>query len=144
MEVHLRFVLSPLYGAGPVYSGQQLAPLMAHVGEHLTMHYPQALAAAQALAVAQGAVTPDITKERLQAVGMSGLDQVAQAQLGEILQMLQQAQQLVQSKMPPPPMDPQAQVAMQVAQMEDARAKMQMQADNQVEQMKQLFLGGIS
>jgi hypothetical protein len=70
------------------------------------------------------------------AVGMSGLDQVMGSQMQAILQMLQQAQQLVQQKMPPPPMDPQAQVAMQVAQMEDARAKMQLQADMQLEQAK--------
>jgi hypothetical protein len=50
--------------------------------------------------------------------------------------MLQQAQQLIQKKMPPPPMDPQAQVAMQVAQMEDARAKAKDAAAQQEAQAK--------
>jgi hypothetical protein len=136
VEVHLRFILSPLLGAGPVYAGPQLAPILAHVGEHMTMYYPQMVAQTQTMAVAQGALLPDASPERTMAVGMSGIDQVMGPQLQTLLQMLQQAQQLVQSKMPPPPMDPQAQVAMQVAQMEDARAKAQMQADMQLEQAK--------
>ncbi len=135
-EVHLRFILSPLYGAGPIYAGPQLAPILAHVSEHLTLHYPQVLGAAQAIAATQGVMLPDTTKERMQAVAMSGLDVVAQMQLAPIMQMIQQAQQLIQSKTPPPPMDPAVQATMQVAQMEDQRAKMQMQADMQVEQAK--------
>jgi hypothetical protein len=136
VETHLRFILSPLLGAGPLYSGQQLAPIMAHVGEHMTMYYPQMVAQSQAMAVAQGALLPDTSPERSVAVGMSGLDQVMTPQLAPIMQMLQQAQQLVQSKMPPPPMDPQVQATMQVAQMEDARAKMEMQANQQIAQAK--------
>jgi hypothetical protein len=136
MEVHLHFLLSPAFGAGPAFAGQQLAPLLAHIGEHYTMLYPQLVAEAQALAFTTGRVLPDISKERAAAVGMAMVDELAKARVGELLQMLQQVQQLVQSKMPPPPMDPQAQVTLQVAQMEDARAKMQMQADQRIEQFK--------
>lgn len=137
VEVHLRFILSPMFGAGPLYGGPQLAPLLAHIGEHMTMYYPQMLAQAQATALAQGALLPDASPERAQAVGMSGVDQVVGPQVQVLYQMLQQAQQLVQSKMPQPPMDPQAQVTMQVAQMEDARAKMAMQADQQLKAMQE-------
>jgi hypothetical protein len=136
VETHLRFILSPLLGAGPLYGGPQIAPLMGHIGEHMTMYYPQMVAQAQAMAVAQGALLPDASPERSVAVGMSGLDQILTPQLAPIMQMIQQAQQLVQSKMPQPPMDPQVQATMQVAQMEDARAKMEMQAKQQLEQAK--------
>lgn len=136
IECHLRFILSPMLGGGPVYSGQQIAPILAHVGEHFTMVYPQLMAQSQMLAVAQGMLLPNETPERTMAVGMANFERAMQSQLTPLMQMLQQAQQLVQSKMPPPPMDPQAQVAMQVAQMEDARAKLQAQADNQIEQFK--------
>jgi hypothetical protein len=136
IETHLRFILSPLLGAGPAFSGQQLAPLLAHCGEHYSMHYPVAVAQAQAVAVTQGALLPDEPKERTQAVGMSGFDQVNGQQLQMLLQMMQQAQQLVQSKTPPPPQDPQIQATMQVAQMEDARAKAEPQGKMQLEQNK--------
>lgn len=137
IEVHLRFILSPMLGGGPIYSGQQLAPLLAHVGEHFTMVYPQLLAEAQLMAVSQGRLLPDESPERTMAVGMANFEMAVQSRVAPIMQMLQQAQQLVQQKMPPPPMDPQAQVAMQVAQMEDARAKMEMQADQQLKSMQE-------
>jgi len=136
IEVHLRFILSPLLGGGPAYAGPQLGPLLGHITEHLTLYYPQMVAQTQTVAVMQGLLLPDATPERTMAVGMAGFDQTQMQKLQPLLQMLQQAQQLVQSKMPPPPMDPQAQVTMQVAQMEDARAKMQMQADQQLAQAK--------
>ena len=137
IEVHLRFILSPMLGGGPIYSGQQLAPLLAHVGEHFTMVYPQLLAEAQLMAVSQGRLLPDESPERTMAVGMANFGMAVQSRVAPIMQMLQQAQHLVQQKMPPPPMDPQAQVAMQVAQMEDARAKMDMQADQQLKSMQE-------
>lgn len=136
MECHLRFILSPLLGAGPVYTGPQLAPLLAHCGEHFTMAYPQLMAQAQLNAVAQGVLLPEESKERTMAVGMVSFDLTIQALVAPLLQMLTQAQQLVQSKMPPPPMDPQIQATLQVAQMEDARAKAEMQGKMQLEAQK--------
>jgi hypothetical protein len=136
VEVHLRFILSPLLGAGPLFSGQQIAPLMAHIGEHMAMHYPKAVTNAMSMAVGEGALLPDTPQERAQAVGMAGFDMVNGQQYQQILQMLQQAQQIVQSKMPQPPMDPQIQATMQIAQMEDARAKAELQAKTQLDQAK--------
>lgn len=137
MEIHLRFILSPFFGAGPGYSGQQLAPLLAHCGEHLTMYYPKAVAQGQAMAISTGNLLPGENPESIQAVGAAAVDAVAQRTLTELLKMLAQAQQLVQSKTPPPPMDPTAQATIQVAQMEDARLKAKMQADNTLATQKQ-------
>jgi hypothetical protein len=136
METHLRFILSPAFGSGPGYGGQQLAPLLAHCGEHLTMYYPQAVAQGQSMALATGHLLPDASPERVQAVGSAAVDTIAQQTLGELLQMLAAAQQLVQKKTPPPPMDPQTQATMQVAQMEDARAKAEFQGKMQLETTK--------
>lgn len=136
METHLRFILSPLLGAGPVYSGPQLAPLLAHCGEHFTMAYPQLMAQAQLQAVARGTLLPQETPERTMTVGMAAFEPAVQDIVAPLLQMLAQAQQLVQSKMPPPPQDPQVQATLQVAQMEDVRAKMELQAKMQLEAQK--------
>lgn len=136
MEVHLRFLTSPGFGAGPAYSGQQLAGILSHCGEHMTMLYPQIVAQGQAVALSSGRMLPDTSPERVQAVGSAAMDEVAPPILQDILQMLQVAQKIVQSKMPQP-MDPQVQATMQVAQLEDARAKAKMQADNQLAVQKQ-------
>ena len=136
LEVHLRFILNPVFGAGPALPGTALMPILQHCTEHLMGIYPQLIAQGQAHAMASGKMLPDTPMDRQFAVGSAFTDQEAQV-LQPILQMLQMAQQLVQKKMPQPPMDPQAQVAMQVAQLEDARAKAESAAKLKLEEQKQ-------
>jgi hypothetical protein len=136
LEVHLRFLLSPAFGAGPAYQGPQLMPILQHCSEHLTMIYPQMIAQGQAQALATGNMLPDTAPDRQLAVGASAMDSTVQ-QMQDIIMMYAQAQQLVQKKMPPPPLDPAAQVTLQVAQMEDARAKAETDAKLQLEEKKQ-------
>jgi hypothetical protein len=135
IEVHLRFILNPALGAGPAYGGQQLMPILGHCAEHLTMYYPQMVAQGQAMAAAQGKLDAMTSPDAAQAVASHMADSTVQS-MQTIMQMWGAAQQLVQKKMPQPPMDPQVQVTMQVAQMEDAREKVKIQGQQQLDQMK--------
>jgi hypothetical protein len=135
IEVHLRFILNPALGGGPAFQGPQLATILGHCAEHLVMFYPQTVEHGKAQALATGKLDMNSSPEAAHAVGAAVADANAQ-QMQVLMQMWAQAQQLVGKKMPPPQFDPQAQVTLQVAQMEDARGKMELQAKTQLEQSK--------
>lgn len=136
MEVHLRFLLNPAFGANPLMNGQQLMVILQHCNDHLMMIYPQLIAQGQAMALATNKLLPDSSPDRQYAVGAALADANAGA-LKDILKMIQMAQQVIMPKMPKPPMDPQVQATLEVAKLEDARAKEKNAADAKLKETDQ-------
>ena len=103
IKTHLLFIHQPLVAQGPVGTGQQIGALFAHVQEHLVLAYQHAWQTAMMIVQAKNpGQSPD--QMSMQAA-MMAQDQVSQTAQG-LLPLLQEAQQIVQKKMPQPPMDP--------------------------------------
>lgn len=137
---HLGFILDPVFGAAnPATKGNGYGIMMDHVQQHLVMLFQslheQAMQAAT-MSVQQevaGRLPPGLNPQMVQGVVQQQMQQMQpmimqradaifaqqRQQLMPIVQMMQQAGQLVQTKVPPPPLDPQAEAAKQVAQMQE-------------------------
>jgi len=111
---HLAFIMSPLFGAGPL-PGQALQGILQHCTEHLMLVYQLT---AQELAAQTGEQSE---------LGVAEASEFAMEQLTKQLDhlgpMLQQATQMVQSKMPQPPVDPAVQKTFEAAMAEIERKK---------------------
>jgi hypothetical protein len=117
---HLRFITDPMQGANPVFGGQQLQVVLRHCMEHLMMLYDvSSHVMAQAMAAMMGVQAPPDT---LVAAAADKAAQTNQQNLAPLLQMFQQAGQIIQQRMPPQPMDP-SQVTLQAAMAETERRK---------------------
>ena len=111
IKVHCLYIMQPLVAQGQV-DGTKLAALMAHVNEHLVLDYAHTVKAAQLLIEMQ---QPDISPD--QAALMAAMKaQEANSQTAQgLLPILQEATQIVQSKQPPPPVDPAIQKTFEAA-----------------------------
>ena len=138
---HVRILLDPAFGAGPLFQGPQLMPILQHCSQHMVLLYRQDVfkhsaeigVNAAMSGMQPGTMNPD--QIAAQAAMMSA-QAFHSGPLGQALQGLQQASQLVQQKMPPPPTDP-AQATLQAAKAETDRRAQSDQLHNQLE-MKRL------
>ena len=113
LHEHLRFIMDPMGGAGPMFTGQQLQSILANCTQHVLMMYASSAKAAGG-ALAQQAQTnaqPGMSQqpqnpETLAAGAAAAASQMLQQEHGELAQNLNAAFQLVQKKMPPQPTDP--------------------------------------
>jgi hypothetical protein len=117
---HLAHMTSHMFFAtGPIVVGAQvvqcIAPLVAHVQEHLVMYYEQHAKAAAQAAEGLGAAMGEQASGNTQLM----VSQTMEEELQPILQMLQKAKQMIPP--PQPPMDAQAYVALQLGQKEIER-----------------------
>lgn len=117
LSEHLRFILDPLFGAGTSIAGPQLQPILAHCQEHLMLTY---LAAAKTAAAVRAAQTGEAS-ELTMAEGAAFAAQEMAKQTKGLAQQLAQAAQIVQSKMPQPPVDPAIQKTYEAAMAEVKR-----------------------
>ena len=133
IKSHLMFILQPFVAKGPNISAQALAKLMDHVSQHQVLDYAHVVQACQMIVNAQN---PDLSPDQLslQAI-MMAQDKTSKTQEG-IAQLVGEAMQIVQSKQPPPPVDPAVQATKEVA-MAQIQQKAQIeQANQQMEQQK--------
>jgi hypothetical protein len=119
LQEHLRFLLDPMFGAGPALSGQQLQPILAHCQEHLLLVYLGISKTAAAI----GAARTGNDAEQVMAQGAAFAGAQLAQQLPQLAQQLSQAAQVVQSKMPQPPVDPAVQKTFEAAMAEIERKK---------------------
>jgi hypothetical protein len=102
IKVHLMFILHPMIGASQGL-GEPLARLMAHVQEHFVLDYQHVYQSALMVAQAQ---QPGASPDQLALAAAMQTQQATSQMDQQLLPLLQQAAQVVQSKQPPPPMDP--------------------------------------
>jgi hypothetical protein len=104
---HLAFILSPIGKLAPVGAGQALGVIMNHIQQHIVLLYQQLTEQMQVMVMNEAMMmgiqpSPD---QLMAEAGNRALQQLDQF-LSQLEQPLQEAQALVQSKMPPPPPDP--------------------------------------
>ena len=132
IKTHLMFILHPMIGASQGL-GQQLAGLIAHVQEHFLLDYAHVVQSAQMVAEAQH---PELPPDQLTMMAAMQAQQATSAMDQQLLPLLQQAQQVVQSKNPPPPFDPAIEKTFQAAMAEIQRKTQADQASLQLKQQE--------
>lgn len=135
LEVHLNFLVSPMFGANPLIGVMAFGPMMGHIKDHLMNFYRKhTQGAADAMEMMGPAMGQPITRAQAEAKGAAFADQMMANLLGPmIMPAMQQAQKLAQQFAPKPPMDPavQAQIAGQ-----QANTTLQIQGTQALEQMR--------
>lgn len=149
IKEQLEYLLDPVFGAAnPVLVNQGFQTILNDVFQHLMFLYQQMKQHAMQMAQEQVVqlmqmqmsakmIPPEahqmLIQQQLQSPQVvatvkqltdQGYAQMRE-QLAPYVQMMQQADQLVKAKLPPPPVDPQAQAAIHVAQMQE-QTKMQL------------------
>lgn len=125
---HMMFLTSPLTLQNPLIPPQALGALIQHIGEHMQMlqtkmvhQYAQENGGGdKAIMDAYEVVLPQLTQE-----------------LAPVMQAIGQAQAELQKRQPPPPMPPEIQASIQIAQMDTQRKAQNDQAMIQLKQQDQ-------
>lgn len=135
IQTHLIYASAPWIVDNPMIDPKAVAALLQHVNSHMLMHYKISLDAIQQQGTLMG-----IPVE----AGLAPLQQnIVQLQqiFTPVMQTIGQLQQKLQKRTPPPPMPPEVQASIQVAEMEIKRKTAQdqaaQQADSQNLQLKQ-------
>lgn len=146
VQAHLLFVMQPMAAQGTL-PPQQLAAILQHINDHLILAYQHVTMSAMVILQAQN---PDMSPDQLATqAALKAADATAEWQ-AQVAQQLTEAQQLVQSKMPPPPVDPAVQKTFEAAmaeikrktdvdQAEIARKNLETQAKAQAEAMQPMI-----
>jgi hypothetical protein len=150
IQVHLDFIQDPLFGANPLMAAQSINGLLENIKQHMLFWY-----GTEIHRIASEAAGADITQfmtvkdsevqtrlDALLAAASQNLHPQTQQVFGKLPPIIQKAQQILQSHMPPQPQDPTA-VAAQVAQNDKAdndaknqiaTQKLQQEAQNDAQQ----------
>jgi hypothetical protein len=136
MVTHLLFATSPIFGENPLMGNPTVPALVQHCKEHLIMFYQQHAKASMnafgELAKMNGQSSEgDVHK----AVALA--DQQIAQELADVMPMLEKAMEIAQKLAPPPQMDPQSQVALQLGQAEIQRKTQLDQATLQLKDQEQ-------
>lgn len=141
IQVHLDFMLSPLFGFLPIIAPTYIPKMLQHLKEHLVYWYVSQMnqIVSQAAGADAGKMTgiadPKVQREMDQTLAAASpkIMQLSQKALEKIPQAIQQAQKILQQFSPPQPMDP-SQAAIQTQQIKSNAETQQNQADNQTKQ----------
>ncbi len=129
---HLTFLSAPWILANPMIPPQPLQAILQHANEHLLFYYSQQLARAVEQLSLNGVPSSQAVTQAQQLAGPQWA-----AEIGPLMQQIQQMQQGLQQRMPPPQMPPEVQASIQIAQMDTQRKAQADQADIQLRQAQQ-------
>ena len=144
LKTHLSFMVNPMLGSGPMFSQTFLPGIIDHIKEHIalwylrtTMEVAESVAGVDLNALGKEKHSKEDKRayDRMLAEASTIVSEKAGDVFGELPPIIQQAQQMIQQTMPPPPMDP-TQAAMQAAQLQNQTAQQRMQLDGQKAQQK--------
>lgn len=134
LRVHLAFLQSPMFGQNPIISQMFLPAIVAHIKDHLLMHYMKITNQGLKSASDSGQLSDDAMQEAQAAVEIQ--QAIEQAIPPEFLQIVNQAYEQAQQMQPPTPQDPtqvaadvQKQSIAQRAQSDQMRLEAQKQRD---------------
>lgn len=129
---HLTFLSAPWILANPLIPPQPLQAILQHANEHLLFYYSQQLARAVEQLSLNGVPSSQAVTQAQQLAGPQWA-----AEIGPLMQQIQQMQQGLQQRMPPPQMPPEVQASIQIAQMDTQRKAQADQANIQLRQAQQ-------
>lgn len=147
IQGHLAFVTSPLQLQNPLVPAQSLMALLGHIGQHLQMleqtmtiqtalsmmqqsqmefaqmqqDFPIAMQQAIETGVPPPAPPQQPSPDQVMAQAIGQVQQQLSQMMAPVLQAISQAQPEIQKRMPQPPMPPEVQATLQIAQMENQR-----------------------
>jgi len=128
-RAHLAYISAPWVSQNAFVSPQPLMAILQHINEHLLYYYSQQLAQASEQLILQGVPQTQALPLALQQAGG-----IWQQEIVPLLQQMQQIQQLVSQRMPPPQMTPEVQASLQIAQMDTQRKSQLDQGNLQLKQ----------
>jgi hypothetical protein len=140
LKTHLAYMLSPALGMNPLIAPTFLPVMLNHIKEHLAMWYAYSVfeLGNEATGMDIGEMLKELKtpedKRAFDGMLAEASQTVAQSAAGvfqSLPPVIQQAQQVMQQLAPQPPMDPNAQVAMQQLQIQAQQAQQKAQADAQ-------------
>lgn len=136
IKLHMDYLRDPQFGSNPAIATNYIPKMIAHLGEHISLWYSDAMLEAATAALRAQTGNPEITLDSFMAVGvevpldrlMSELDEAvlkhAQKTMKDVPQIIYEARDLLKELAPPTPMDPSA-VAMDDVQRQRVADKMQ-------------------
>lgn len=139
LKTHLSFMMNPMLGSGPMFQQTFLPGILNHLKEHVALWYMKTtteLAESvadvdlDALGKEQHSDEDKRAFDRMLAEASTVVSEKAGDVFADLPPIIEQAQQMVQQFMPPPPMDP-AQVAAQSAQQQMQIQGQKMQLEGQ-------------
>jgi hypothetical protein len=147
VKAHIDFFLSPLFGQSPQIGGKFTPAFIQHVTEHVLLWYAVTCynTATEAnngedISSFMDTKDPEVEQafDRMIEAANAKVLAVSPQYIGNIPQVIQQAQQLMQklAPPPPPPMDP-AHAQIQVAQLNNTTKQQQLQQQDKQFQLKQ-------
>jgi len=143
LQVHLDYTKSPMFGMNPIIAPKYLPMALSHIAEHIAYLYVEKTVDVVRKATNQDPAKlmskdPKVKREfdALLASATQVVVPEVEQMLAQVPQVLQQAQQMMSTLAPKPPMDPSA-AAVQVATMDNQRKTQEGQSDAQLEAQKQ-------
>jgi chaperonin GroES len=118
LATHLAFMQSPLFGSNPIIATKYLPAMLPHIAEHVALWYADAMLDAANAALREKTGNAALTIEslagpqyeapldRLLAELNPEVMEFAEERLGQMPELIAQAQELMKSLAPPMPMDP--------------------------------------
>jgi hypothetical protein len=135
LKVHLAFLQSPLFGKNPVIAPMFLPAIVAHIKDHLLMHYLKMSVKGLDMAEERGMVDGDNEMAQAEAV-VEIMHTIEQAIPPEFLQLMSQAFTEAQEYQPQQPVDPNQMAAeVQKASVEQRREAAQITAQLKGQEM---------
>ena len=134
IQGHLIFVSSPLQAQNPLVPPQALNALLGHIEEHI-QEYTVVVTQQMASQVIMESGQPVNDQTIAQAIAKA--QQQLVQELGPVMQQVQAVQQILQQRTPPPPMPPEIQATLKIAEMENQRKIQLDQATLQNKQAEQ-------
>ena len=131
IKTHLMFILQPIIKDASNVSAQALAKIMDHVGEHMIMDYLYVVKASE-LYIAQ--TTPGLSPDQLSFQAAMMAQEKMSATQTALVPLIAEASQVIQSKVPPPPVDPSIAATKEVAM---AQLQLKAQTDAATQQLDQ-------
>jgi len=131
IKCHLMFILQPMIAQGQV-EVQKLAALMSHINDHLILDYGYAAQSAQMIVMleSQG---QDISPDQMALQASMKAQEANSKTMEGLLPIIAEASKIVQSKQPPPQVDPAIQKTFEAAMAEIERKKA---VDQSTQQLK--------
>lgn len=122
IQGHLAYLSSPLILQNPLVQGPPLSMILAHVEQHIVLFQQQAVQAATQQLMMQARFQGQfLTPDQAIALAFPKVQEIMNAQISPVIQILGTIQQQVQAKMPQPPMPPEVQASIQIAKMDTDR-----------------------
>jgi hypothetical protein len=138
MRVHLAFLQSPMFGQNPAIAQMFVPAIVAHIKDHLLMHYMKMTRQGLAAANESGILGEDNAMQEAQAA-VEIQQAIEQAIPPEFLEIMAKAFEQAQSLQPPMPQDPTmaaVEVQKQMIQQRAASDQMKIEANQQHDQLQ--------